>query len=627
MPLSQILPEILPKLLQRSFFSKDATRQLIIWQIFLQTFGISCLLILSLHYEKSFSSQVFMILSGLFLVIILNIISLQLRQNIRSFRTAYPLADDSKDHQDWQALEITLQESEYRLKSVLENTSAFIAGVYLYDMSTWEYQYCSPNAEDIYGYTSAQIASSPSLIPSLILPEDLQSKVIPVIEQMMVPGFSTTIEYRIRRRDGQIRWLSNSISSSWDDRAQCVYATGITLDITDLRQTEIELQASQQKLQAAYAEQQILLGAMTDVVLVRKRDGQCIRIAETQGLNLKGTRDEVLRKTIYEELPLEVANTILASIELALTSKKLSSCDYYLEINGRHLWFASNFLPLTEDTVIQVSRDITERKQSEIAIANARDAAEQANKAKSEFLANMSHEIRTPMNGVLGMAQLLATTDLNDEQQEFVQTILDSGDVLLAIINDILDFSKIEAGMLELEQSQFHLTSILQSVYKLLKGQADAKQIDLVYLPENNLPELVIGDSTRLRQIVFNLVSNAIKFTSKGQVSIVVQGQPIDPHSSQYRLRFAIADSGIGIPSDRIEYLFQAFTQADSSINRRYGGTGLGLAISKRLVELMNGNIWVESFGHIGGTPPQNWQLQNPTHGSTFYFDILLELP
>jgi PAS domain S-box-containing protein len=614
----------LSQIFQNLSTPNDSIRNLIIWQMFLQTFGISCFLVLCANNQTSLENQASIIIAGLLLFCILITISQQLIHKTRSLRQSNYLLGTDKTAQEWQELELTLQESEYRLKSVLENTSAFVAGIYLYDANTWEYQYCSPNAEDIYGYTSEQIAASPSIIPSLILPEDFQSKVVPVIERMMVPGFSTTIEYRIRRRDGQIRWLSNTISSSWDDRAQCIYATGITLDITDLRQTEIELQLSQSKLQEAYAEQQTLLGAMTDVVLVRRRDGQCIRIAETQGINLKGTREEVLSRTIYEELPLDVANTILDSIELALTTNQLVSCDYCLEINGRHLWFASNFLPLTEDTVIQVSRDITERKQSEIAIAKARDAAEQANKAKSEFLANMSHEIRTPMNGVLGMAQLLATTELNEEQQEFVQTILDSGDVLLAIINDILDFSKIEAGMLELEQSPFHLASILQSVYKLLKGQADAKGIDLVYLPDNNLPDLMIGDSTRLRQIVFNLVSNAIKFTSQGQVSIIVQGQSIDPHSSQYQLKFAIADSGIGIPSDRIEHLFQAFTQADSSINRRYGGTGLGLAISKRLIELMHGNIWVESFGKVGGNPPQDWQLQQATQGATFYFNILV---
>ena len=319
---------------------------------------------------------------------------------------------------------------------------------------------------------------------------------------------------------------------------------------------------------------------------------------------------------------MEVANLILQTIHKALTTKQMASCDYILEIDGREIWFSSNISPLTEDTVIQISRDITERKLSEIALAKAKEDAEAATKAKSEFLANMSHEIRTPMNGVLVMAQLLATTELTEDQEEFVQTILESGDVLLAVINDILDFSKIESGMLKIEQREFVLSEVLSSVCNLMNGQAKDKKIELQYTIDSQVPLKVISDSSRLRQVLINLVGNAIKFTPQGKVSVEVSGSPLSDNDQQYVLKFAVTDTGIGIQSDRISNLFQAFTQADTSISRKYGGTGLGLAISRRLIELMDGRIWVESFGEVGGNPPLGWESDLVTQGTTFYFVI-----
>ena len=402
------------------------------------------------------------------------------------------------------------------------------------------------------------------------------------------------------------------------DGQDCVI--GIMKDISDRKKTEIELQESRAKLNAAYTEQNILFNAMSDVVLVRNSEGICIKIVATKDLNLKGTREDVLGKPIYDELPYETANIIVKTIQTALKNKQIENCEYKLEIDERELWFAASISPLTEDTVLQISRDITERKQSEIILAKAKEAAEAATKAKSEFLANMSHEIRTPMNGVLVMAQLLATSELTIDQQELVQTIIDSGDILLTIINDILDFSKIESGMLEIEQREFILEDVINSVISLMHSQAENKHIHL-YSIHNHLPDSVIGDSSRLRQILINLVGNAIKFTTKGSISLTVNAIPL-PDTPQYELKFVITDTGIGIQGDHLVNLFQAFTQADTSISRRYGGTGLGLAISRRLVELMGGTIWVESFGQVGGNPPSGWRLDCITQGATFYFVI-----
>jgi two-component system sensor histidine kinase/response regulator len=311
---------------------------------------------------------------------------------------------------------------------------------------------------------------------------------------------------------------------------------------------------------------------------------------------------------------------------LFLSGEPLRSVYRVIARDGRTVWFQCEAKMVRRPDgqpwfLHGIGFDITEVKRAEISLAKARDylelqvsertaelerariVAESANRAKSDFLANMSHEIRTPMNGILGMAHVLLETQLSTEQTDYLTTLKDSADSLLVVINDILDFSKIEAHKLRLEAISFGLRDSVHGIAKLMGPRAEEKGIDFVFEVAPDVPDRLIGDPGRLRQVILNLVGNAIKFTDRGQIKVDVFAAQAG--GAECAVQFAVHDSGIGIPREKLTVIFDAFAQADSSTTRNYGGTGLGLAISRRLVEMMGGQIWVDS---------------EPGRGSTFQF-------
>jgi PAS domain S-box-containing protein len=393
-----------------------------------------------------------------------------------------------------------------------------------------------------------------------------------------------------------------------DAQGECIGLAGIARDITARKRAEEAVQHKEAQLSA-------LIHSIQDHIWVINREGQ-YQMGNKAFLEAHALRSEdLIGKKPSDIFGLERGKLYQASNVAVMEAGQMQVREDVAPHpkTGEPMYLELIKTPLLNEQgqctgLVGIARDITPRKQVEVALTQAKDSAETAERAKAEFLANMSHEIRTPMNAVIGMSDLLLETPLSDEQREFADTIRTSSDQLLSLINDILDFSKIESGHLSLEQVPVALSDCIETALDLTAKPATTKGLDLLYWIDDEVPRTVLGDATRLRQVFVNLISNAVKFTQQGEV-VVTLTRRLAEHGEPL-LHASVRDTGIGIPADRVDRLFQVFSQVDASTTRHYGGTGLGLAICKRLIGLMGGRIWVESEPGSGS----NFQFEIPLH-------------
>ena len=483
-------------------------------------------------------------------------------------------------------------------------------GNWRYDLTTGAITW-SDELYRIHGHAPGAIKPTYDSFLASVHPED-RARVDALVVAAVATGEPLDYEARAVWPDGSVRTIHARAAVARNEYGTPVAMVGIDADITERKRAEDALAASQAELQA-------LVGAMTDVILVLDADGRYVKVAETATDLLYRPSPELLGRRLHEVLPPESADFFLAAVRRALNESCAVAIEYSLPFGDRTVWFAAVVSPMSGREVVLVARDITERKRVEAAERAAREAAEAATRAKSEFLANMSHEIRTPMNGVLGMLDLVLDTPLSGEQREYVEVAKQSADSLLAVINDVLDFSKVEAGRLELALAPFDVRDSLADAVRALAVEADGKGLELALHVLPDVPAWLTGDAGRLRQVLVNLVGNAIKFTHRGEVVITVETVPRDgalaarggvAEEDGVTLHVAVRDTGVGIAAEKQQLIFGAFQQADSSTTREFGGTGLGLAIASQLVALMGGRVWVES--ELGA-------------GSTFHFTTRLE--
>ncbi len=401
---------------------------------------------------------------------------------------------------------------------------------------------------------------------------------------------------------GRKTYIWATASALRDENGEIIGAIESIRDISSRMKAQMELKKSEVKNRS-------LLDAIPDIIFLMSDDGTFLDCnAPESSSSLYLPPKSFLGKKMQDLMPETLIDEAFFYIDLARETGKMQIFEYELAVNGKLCFFEARINRCGEDAFLVLVRDITENKRSREALCRAKEEAEAAARAKSEFLANMSHEIRTPLNAIIGMTGILLDTPLLSDQKDCLEMVRNSGDMLISLINNILDFSKIEEGMREMEKQPFELKNCIEEAMDLLTPAAAEKYLIFEYKIDESMPKYFIGDATSITQVLINLLGNAVKFTDRGSISVHVSDKILD--SGECEVLFKVLDTGIGIPKDRMNSLFLPFSQVDMSTTRKYGGTGLGLAISKKLVDLMGGDIWVES--ELG-------------RGSTFGFTVILE--
>jgi PAS domain S-box-containing protein len=408
------------------------------------------------------------------------------------------------------------------------------------------------------------------------------------------------------RKTGAIVYYSASYSPLRNSTGAAIGVLGMVQDVTDRKEAEQKLEREKDFSETLIQSSMDGIFAVDTNLHVKTWNPAIEAMSGLEAHQAIGKSALALHRILQDNGEAERLRT-------ALAGKAVTSIDQrYRLANKGTRYFSTHYSPLRDASgkilgALGVVRDVTDRKTAEVELRQAKDAAEAANRSKSRFLANMSHEIRTPMNTVIGMSSILLDRETDQDKKAYLETIRFGAQSLLAIINDILDFSKVDLGQLKFEKRPFDLRECLKRSIALIAVPAASKALDVGYLTDANVPEILVGDATRLRQVLINLIGNAVKFTERGSVFISTSAEKTA--GGLYKVIFQVKDTGIGIEPEKIGRLFKPFQQADESMTRRYGGTGLGLAISKQLVEGMDGHIWVES---------------RPGEGSAFCFSILV---
>jgi len=519
--------------------------------------------------------------------------------------------------------EEAVRANEMRYRAIVEDQSELICRFRSDSTITFANEaYCR-----YFGRTRADLEGH-SFMP--LLPEEDREIIHRQFAALLPDANLAAYSHRVIQGDGRIRWVQWTARGFFDEVGQAVEYQAVGQDITERKQAEDNLRQSEASFRS-------LVEQAPEGILISDLDGNYVE-ANPVACGLIGyPRAELLRMNIRQLLANDDTNALDERMRLYRDGHTLFGERQFKKKGGGVVQVEMIAKLLPDKRLLAIVRDLSERMKLEHSLREAKEAAENASLAKSAFLANMSHEIRTPMNGILGMVGLILESPLDAEVREFAETARMSGEHLLTIINDILDFSKIEADRLELEHAVFELPQLIEDTVALFAEQAHGKGLELVCYVHTDVPPAVRGDPSRLRQVLINLIGNAVKFTTAGEVVIRVavddeqvgggtaqfqrlpevalpglgREQPPIPSEAKVHLRVTVADTGPGIPEEAQPRMFQAFSQADSSTTRRFGGTGLGLAISRHLVELMGGSIGFAST----------------TAGTTFYFSMTLGQP
>jgi len=497
-----------------------------------------------------------------------------------------------------------LNNSKERFELAVDGTND---GIWDWPDVTRDEEYWSPQFKKLLGYEDHEIQASYGEFGARLHPDDLE-RVGNEVKQHFENHIPFDTEYRLRTKSGDYRWFRAKGTTVRDSQGTPLRMAGSLSDITSRKENEVKLTQFADEIQNSQARLEGVLSTVLDGIMtidsggiVQSMNPAAEQIFGYEAHEVIGKNVKMLMPSRYEREHDQYLDNYLGGgtakvigIGREVEAMRKDGSTFPMELGVSEVSISD------ERTFVGIVRDISDRKQAEADLIDAKNNAEEATRLKSEFLANMSHEIRTPMNGVIGMTNLLLETELNAVQKTYAGTVMSSADNLLQLVNDILDFSKIEAGKLELEIIPFDLQALVEEVADLIavKAQENGLEMLLRFAPE--LPRYIMGDPGRIRQVFLNLASNALKFTEAGHVFINLSH--LEVQDGQVTFRATIEDTGIGIPEDKQDYIFNKFHQADGSTTRKFGGTGLGLAICKELIHMMEGDIGVDSIEGVGST-------------------------